>query len=830
MRKIIELFLNNVCSHSIIFVILMIIKVDIAISAPLYYYSTHYTKENAIAAQDKIRQQCSEAAGRFVTSPVTSGTQYDETVWRFQWQCLVCETSPAAFAVLEKEKKNCLKNCLDDSIVRCIDDGDGFFSISDCGEPILNDPRYPQCKNNAELSSSSQANNSSSSSTPSSSSFEQSSSSEEYSSSSSASGGECTGDGYTCPMSSGSSSNNTSQLICRPTIDEAEVIMAELERDCATKGGIDEYLYDYIEEYGFCIVGECNDPSSSGGSSSDSSSDSKSSSGGPGGVGQRCANVDVYNYCHCENVGISFGGIREGYAYCGHCRFDFDVPPGAIVISAWASIESRNPNCGSTVLTWPSDVVSEFWGCNGYVGTACWNYVFDPADDPNCLAHPSDPNCFGGDGDGGSGGGSSSSGDDDGVSSDSSGSTSSDSSSGGSSDSGSSTSSSAGSGGDSSSSSKSAASSSSQGSIAKYNERGPNAVYTANDIFSSGLDNMAEGKCYSLNPDRGTQYGWINNNAQDTWWWVERPCDGSIPIEPVTPGGCKNNKRGANAVYTANDCFSSGLDNMAQGKCYSLNPDRGTQYGWINNNAQDRWWWREVSCVGENDGSNGCPSAFLQKKSTFEKDSEYAEEDVSYEIWGKNTKFFYDALGRKTQADPKVRRYLFAPPKKVLNEKQNSWLLGSTSFMFKTNIDGYVDADHYANIVIQNTGISPSDPELSYANILLILRTEINDTVNQNDPDLIYHENKHIEIYNNLGNKQWNITVLFDGCSSVKEQCSEIKEKAWQEIERQFRLMIQAQNKWDDDDKKNISNHRINEEYKVKELKNILEKNYKCGN
>ncbi len=36
---------------------------------------------------------------------------------------------------------------------------------------------------------------------------------------------------------------------------------------------------------------------------------------------------------------------------------------------------------------------------------------------------------------------------------------------------------------------------------------------------------METGKCYSLNPDRGAQYGWINNNAQDSWWWVEVPCE-----------------------------------------------------------------------------------------------------------------------------------------------------------------------------------------------------------------------------------------------------------------------------------------------------------------
>jgi galactitol-specific phosphotransferase system IIB component len=214
----------------------------------------------------------------------------------------------------------------------------------------------------------------------------------------------------------------------------------------------------------------------------------------------------------------------------------------------------------------------------------------------------------------------------------------------------------------------------------------------------------------------------------------------------------------------------------------------------------------------------------------FEKDSENSNEDISYEVWGNKTRLFYDALGRKTQARPETRRYLFLPKKKMLNYEQDSWLSGSTSFMLKTSIDGFVNAKHYANIAIQSTEISSSNSKLSYANVLLILSTEINRIVDQNDPNLIRHENKHIEIYNNLGNRQWNTTVPFNGCSSVEEQCSDIKEKAWQEIERQFRLMIQAQNKWDDDDKNNVSHERINEEGKVKELKGELEKNYKCGN
>lgn len=44
------------------------------------------------------------------------------------------------------------------------------------------------------------------------------------------------------------------------------------------------------------------------------------------------------------------------------------------------------------------------------------------------------------------------------------------------------------------------------------------------------------------------------------------------------------------------NCYSSGLNNM-NGKCYTMNPDRGTSPSSINDNASDTWWWKEVSCT-----------------------------------------------------------------------------------------------------------------------------------------------------------------------------------------------------------------------------------------
>ena len=164
---------------------------------------------------------------------------------------------------------------------------------------------------------------------------------------------------------------------------------------------------------------------------------------------------------------------------------------------------------------------------------------------------------------------------------------------------------------------------------------GADQEYTPGKIYSSGLHNMEPGKCYSLNPERGTQYGWICTNAQDKWWWHEVPCDGSAPAKKVTSAGCIENKRGSNAVYRPEDCFYSGLDNMEPGKCYSLNPERGTQRGWISSNAQDSWWWIETPCE-----KNG--------KGLYKRVSGHVggESDAVLES-SQTTRAYYNVLGRK---------------------------------------------------------------------------------------------------------------------------------------------------------------------------------------
>ena len=135
----------------------------------------------------------------------------------------------------------------------------------------------------------------------------------------------------------------------------------------------------------------------------------------------------------------------------------------------------------------------------------------------------------------------------------------------------------------------------------------------AENCYISGLKNMAPNTCYKVRQSRINDgsvptTGHMNDDAADTWWWKTTACAKKFVSVPV-PGTytldpkCVEFHNGS-GNYTAN-CYNSGLLNMAENKCYTVNPDRkpypegdGTvpQTGHMNNNAQDAWWWVETEC------------------------------------------------------------------------------------------------------------------------------------------------------------------------------------------------------------------------------------------
>ena len=123
------------------------------------------------------------------------------------------------------------------------------------------------------------------------------------------------------------------------------------------------------------------------------------------------------------------------------------------------------------------------------------------------------------------------------------------------------------------------------------------------NCYSSGLERMEPGKCYTYNTLRGPEVPqWINNQASESWWWSEVECV-PVPPEPVLEEGTyKVVSRECIAFENGTGdydkhCYSSGLEKMKEGKCYTFNTARGEVPQWINKIATETWWWVEMECA-----------------------------------------------------------------------------------------------------------------------------------------------------------------------------------------------------------------------------------------
>ena len=122
------------------------------------------------------------------------------------------------------------------------------------------------------------------------------------------------------------------------------------------------------------------------------------------------------------------------------------------------------------------------------------------------------------------------------------------------------------------------------------------------NCYNSGLENMKAGTCYTFNTLRGPVPQWVNNQATETWWWVETPCVEAAPVPEPVEGTYKIVSRGCIAFKNGTQdydkhCYSEGLENMKEGKCYTFNTARGSVPKWINNQASESWWWVEMDCA-----------------------------------------------------------------------------------------------------------------------------------------------------------------------------------------------------------------------------------------
>ena len=153
--------------------------------------------------------------------------------------------------------------------------------------------------------------------------------------------------------------------------------------------------------------------------------------------------------------------------------------------------------------------------------------------------------------------------------------------------------------------------------------------------YKSGLKNMVKGTCYVVvESKRGESSSRIRRHTDvtDKSWWIETPCfaEVSSSSEEVSSSSEVVVSKCVTFVNGSGDyngkCFNAGLNDMTEGKCYMLNPDRGEVRDlWINNRAVDSWWWVETSCGDEPESS----SSVEESSSSVEESSSSVEESSS---------------------------------------------------------------------------------------------------------------------------------------------------------------------------------------------------------
>ena len=117
-----------------------------------------------------------------------------------------------------------------------------------------------------------------------------------------------------------------------------------------------------------------------------------------------------------------------------------------------------------------------------------------------------------------------------------------------------------------------------------------NQTYTPDQMFKEGLQNMEDGLCYSLNPERGTVNGWnISYNAQDSWWWREVDCETGDKVDRNRVGVCPGFPLDHVPSNPERACLAY------NGLCYRCNLARGSE-------CASSWLWTGGSFGSHNIG------------------------------------------------------------------------------------------------------------------------------------------------------------------------------------------------------------------------------------
>ena len=219
-----------------------------------------------------------------------------------------------------------------------------------------------------------------------------------------------------------------------------------------------------------------------------------------------------------------------------------------------------------------------------------------------------------------------------------------------------------------------------------------NQTYTPDQIFKEGLQNMEDGLCYSLNPERGIVSGWnISYNAQDSWWWREVDCETGDKVDRNRVGVCPGFPLDHVPSNPERACLAY------NGQCYRCNPARGSECAsswlWTGGSFGSHnigYYYEQVDCYDPFEKhDNQCPDGnVLMKRVADYGDAEDASVS-GYDIDFINNVKYYDVLGRKTSRANSGKQVLYRKSNDNFYKKSADQLQQTIENIFERINQGY---------------------------------------------------------------------------------------------------------------------------------------------
>lgn len=347
-----------------------------------------------------------------------------------------------------------------------------------------------------------------------------------------------------------------------------------------------------------------------------------------------------------------------------------------------------------------------------------------------------------------------------------------------------------------------------------------NQTYTPDQMFKEGLQNMEDGLCYSLNPERGTVNGWnISYNAQDSWWWREVDCETGDKVDRNRVGVCPGFPLDHVPSNPERACLAY------NGLCYRCNLARGSECAsswlWTGGSFGSHnigYYYEQVDCydpfeedvdlkcyeIDLNDDEND--GFFLLKQQSKESGSFEEHSTINGEVNIINNIYYYDALGRNISKNKLKNNKSYFINFKALDSEQS--LVAHFLKKDKT-YSGYVKGSviiSWCETKTENDG----EYKINHIKVSMnVISGPIH--VESDDERLIAHEKGHKEIWDDEKYKSTKtLTVSIPKGKTKKEICELEAERSWAYVRDDLYDIYTRHNNWDDSDANNVGHARIN--------------------